>query len=40
MDNLVTTVGFVALGGLVAAIPVFILGVVLLSVHNSSINIS
>ncbi len=36
MDNLVTTVGFIALGGLVAAIPVLILGVVLRSVENGN----
>ena len=29
MDSLITTVGFVALGGLIAAIPIFIIGTVL-----------
>ena len=37
MDNLITTVGFVALGGLLAAVPIFIIGIVLRSGENGNI---
>ena len=34
MDSIITTVGFVALGGLVAAIPIFIIGTILRGNEN------
>ena len=37
VDNIITEVGFIALGGLVAAIPIMIIGMVLRGVDDGNL---